>query len=410
MSDMLDIAKITLLAAREGGRLALDALGDLVGTAQPLREEQVLQPGVLARFFDEGATGVLPAGVELSGVASRGVPSVSSNCQTFVLDLQYPPGCEGPASVFLKVPMRSLATRWFLGVTNSWRLETHFFRHVAPGLPIRTPVTYAALARGTRFFVLQENLRDDPDVRLFTNPEMMSGPSLQLARRCLDTFARLHSAHAGLDRAAQQRLLPLEYHPFLSPTMGAVSRSLNRIALAPAKNKVPGVITPAVERAYRRTLQHWDTLLHDWFSGPLSLLHGDSHLGNFFVSGDDMGMLDFQAAHWGKGLRDVQYFLILALPDAVLAEHERDLVAYYVERREHYGAPLEGERAWRDYRSLSYHALMTMVVSVGLGALNEEQDELMAELLRRAVAALERLDYAGWLDSYLAEAAAERPA
>ncbi|MGB1139384.1 MAG: phosphotransferase [Halioglobus sp.] len=404
MSDMLDIANIALLAAREGGRLALDALGDGVGSALPLREEAVLQPAVLARFFEEGATGILPGTVELSSVSSRGVPSVSSNCQTFVLDLEYVEGSEGPESVFLKVPMQSLATRWFLGVTNSWRLETHFFRYVAPGLPIRTPVTYAALARGSRFFVVQENLRDDPSVTLFTNPDMMSGPPLELVRRCLDTFARLHSAHAGLDRAAQQALLPLEYHPFLSPAMGVVSKALNRIALGPARKKVPGVITPTVERAYRRTLQHWDTLLEDWFSGPLSLLHGDSHLGNFFVSGDEMGMLDFQAAHWGKGLRDVQYFLILALPDTVLAEHERELVAYYALRREHYGAPVDAEQAWRDYRSLSYHALMTMVVSVGLGALNEEQDALMAELLRRAAVALERLDYAGWLDGYLADA------
>jgi aminoglycoside phosphotransferase (APT) family kinase protein len=165
--------------------------------------------------------------------------------------------------------------------------------------------------------------------------------------------------------------------------------------------KLPGVITPGVERAYRRTLAHWDALLADWFAGPLSLVHGDSHLGNFFASGDDMGMLDFQAAHWGKGLRDVQYFLIMALPEPVLAAHERELVDYYVQCRARYGAPLEPERAWRDYRSLSYHALMTMVVSIGLGALNEEQDALMAEILRRAVAAVERLDYPGWLDAYL---------
>ena len=28
-----------------------------------------------------------------------------------------------------------------------------------------------------------------------------------------------------------------------------------------------------------------------------ALLHGDSHLGNFFVSGNEMGMLDWQATH-----------------------------------------------------------------------------------------------------------------
>ena len=402
MSDMLDSAKIGLLAAREGARLARDAVGDVAGTALPIAPRRALRPEALSGFFNVDGTGVLSAPVTVTAVARRGLPSVSSNCQTFVLDLEYAPGAAGPPSVFLKLPMQSLATRWFLGVTNSWRLESHVCRHLAPDLPIRTPVTYATAAPGSRFFLIQENLHDDPGVTLYTNPDMMAGPSLDLARRCLDTFARLHSVHAGLDRAAQQRLLPLAYHPFLSPSMGVVSKTLNRVALGPCMKKLPGVITPAVERAYRRTLAHWDQLLADWFDGPLSLLHGDSHLGNFFTCGDDMGMLDFQAAHWGKGLRDVQYFLIMALPEPLLARHERELVGYYVERRERHGAPIDAAQAWRDYRSLSYHALMTMVVSIGLGALNEEQDALMAEILRRAVAAIERLDYPGWLDAYLA--------
>ena len=35
------------------------------------------------------------------------------------------------------------------------------------------------------------------------------------------------------------------------------------------------------------------------------------------------------------------------------------------------------------------------------GALNEEQDELMTEVLRRAVAAVQRVDYADWLEKQL---------
>jgi len=401
MSHMLDVAKIALAGAREGGRLAVDAVADLSGSALPYRADLVTRPDTLERFFNQWGTGVLQAPVALAAVQRRGIPSISSNCQTMVLDLEYAGGCSGPGSIFVKVPMASLATRWFLGVVNSWRLETHFFRRVAADLPLRTPVTYAAHARGTRFFLVQENLHADPDVQLFTNPDMMQGPSIDLARRCLDTFARLHSAHVDLSWEEKKRLLPLDYHPFLSPSMGALSKALNRIALGPCKRKVPGAITPEIERAYRRTLSHWTELLGYWFGGPLSLLHGDSHLGNFFVSGDDMGMLDFQATHWGRGMRDVQYFLIMALPADVLAAGERELVSYYASRRAHYGAPLDEAQAWEEYRGLSYHALMTIVVSIGLGALNEEQDALMAEILRRAVAAQQRLDYPGWLDDFL---------
>lgn len=241
----------------------------------------------------------------------------------------------------------------------------------------------------------------DPDVTLFTNLDMVTGPTLEQARQCLDAFARLHAFHYGMEREQQLQILPLDYHPFLSPTMGVVSRNLNRLALQPCMKKRPAEIPAALAAAYRLTLTHWDALLEHWFSGPLSLLHGDSHLGNFFASGEKMGMLDWQAAHWGKGMRDVLYFLVDALPADVLAAHEAELVQYYVESRARYGEPIDAVQAWQDYRSFSFHALMTIVVSIGFGALNEEQDALMLEILRRAVAASERLDYAGWLHEFL---------
>ena len=91
----------------------------------------------------------------------------------------------------------------------------------------------------------------------------------------------------------------------------------------------------------------------------------------------------------------------LRLPADILASHERELVDYYVERRGHYGTAIDGEATWQEYRSFTYHTLMTIVVSIGFGALNEEQDVLMTEILSRAVAAVRRVDYAGWLHDFL---------
>ena len=82
----------------------------------------------------------------------------------------------------------------------------------------------------------------------------------------------------------------------------------------------------------------------------------------------------------------------------VLAAHERDLVNYYVERRGYHGTAIDADETWQEYRSFTFHTLMTIIVSIGFGALNEEQDALMAEILRRSVAAVQRVDYAGWLE------------
>ena len=399
--SVVDTTKLAVVAAREWGRLAADALGDVTGRAMPFRGRDVAQPQTLACLINRYGLQAGGQPVKINAVHRQDIPSVSSNCQNLVLSLEQPGEATLPDSVFLKLPMESLVTRWFFSIINSWRLESHFFRHVARDLPLRTPVTYATGWQGSRFFLIQENLHEDPQVELFTNPDMMTGPSLELVHRCLDTFARLHACHYDLSAAQREALLPLDYHPFLSPTMGVVSRNLSRLALKPCMKKRPGDIPDEVAVAYRSSVRHWDQLLDYWFRGPLSLLHGDSHLGNFFVSGDDMGMLDWQATHWGKGVRDVQYFLIDSLPADTLAAHERDLVNYYVARRAHYGTPIDAQETWQEYRSFTFHTLMTIVVSIGFGALNEEQDTLMAEILRRSVAAVQRVDYAGWLREFL---------
>ena len=399
---LIDTLQLSARAAAGLGSMARDAIGDWVGDSMPYRPAEMIAPDILSMMIERHAVAPFPHAPRIKTARRQDIPSVSSNCQCLLLSLEEDGESLLPASVFLKLPMESFAIRWFFSIIGSWRLEAHFSAHVAPSLPIRTPLTYAAAANRTRFFLVQENLREDPTVALFTNFDMLEGPSLEIVHRCLDTFARLHAVHVDLDRAQQDAILPMDLHLFLSPTLGVVSRNLNRLALAPCMKKQPGEIPPEVAAAYRDTVEHWDELLEFWFSGPLSLLHGDSHLGNFFSTGDDMGMLDWQAAHWGKGIRDVQYFLIDSLPAATLADHEQDLVAYYVSRRAAHGAPIDPSVSWEEYRSFTFHTLMTIIVSIGFGGLNQEQDSLMTEILRRAVAAVERADYPQWLGDFLA--------
>ena len=390
------------IIAAGGGRLLRDACGDITGSSLPYKAQDVATPAVLSGMLNSGALQPPATPVQLRSVERQPIPSVSSNCENLVLTIEQAGEQTLPRSLFVKLPMESLLTRWFFTIINAWQLESHFFRHVAHTQPLRTPITYATRHQRSRFYLVQENLHEDPDVELFTSLDMLSGPSLEQAYLCLDAFARLHARHFGLSAAQRDALLPLQYHLFLSPRMGLAARMLNRLALQPCMTKLPGAIPPSVAHAYQRSMDNWDALLTYWFSGPLSLLHGDSHLGNFFVSGDEMGMLDWQAAHWGKGIRDVQYFLTDSLPVDTLAANERELVDFYVQRRAHYGAAIEARQAWQDYRGFSFQSLMTIVVSIGYGALNAAQDALMAEVLKRNVAATLRLDYVGWLHDVLA--------
>ena len=395
----MDSLRLAALGLKAATRLGLDAVSP---ASLPYRAEDVRDPKVLSRLLNEGSLGLTDGPVEITRVTQQGIPSVSSNCENLVLSIEQGREAGLPSSIFVKIPMASWATRWFFSVIHSWKLESEFFRHVAADLPLLTPRTYATDWRGSRFYLVQENLNEDPGVELFTNPDMLAGPSLERVRQCLDTFARLHAIHFGLGAAEREAILPLTWHPFLSPTLGPVSRTLNRMGLAPCLKRYPGALPPEIEAAYRLSLEHWSRLRAHWFEGPLSLLHGDSHLGNFYVRGAEMGMLDWQAVHWGKGIRDVEYFLVDSLPAEVLAAHERELVDYYCARRAVHGEPIDPEQTWQDYRGFTFHTLMTIVVSIGFGALNEDQDRLMREILSRTVAAAQRVDYPGWLRGLLA--------
>jgi aminoglycoside phosphotransferase (APT) family kinase protein len=194
--------------------------------------------------------------------------------------------------------------------------------------------------------------------------------------------------------------VPLDLHPFLSPSLAPVMLAVNRLAVAPCRERAPDVFDGECAALYRRALHHWETLAKAWYREPLTLVHGDSHLGNFFETGDEMGMIDFQGAHWSQGIRDVQYFLINSMPAERLAEHERELVAGYCEARARLGAPLAADEAWEQYRGFSFQTLMTAVVSLGLGSFTDS-DAVIRAMLERAVAAMRRLGFAEWLDARL---------
>jgi hypothetical protein len=399
---LVQVAQLVLSAIKQGVQILGDAIGDRMGTSFPYKPEIITQAPELAGIINDYGVEPLAGPAEIEAVEVLGIPCVSSNCNNIVVKITQPGSNRAlPDSLFIKLPSPSLVTRWFFNIIESWKLESYFFRHVAHTLPIRTPKTYAVVTRGTRFCLVQEDLNADPDVQLFTNFDMLQGPSIERVRQCLDTFAKMHATHYDLSEAERTALLPLDYHPFFGKNMRVLSRALNKVALGPCRRRVPGVISDELAQVYQKTLANWDAMVEHWFAGNLSLCHGDSHLGNFFVSGDEMGMLDFQATHWGNGIRDVQYFLIDSLPADILAEHERELVNYYVQRRAVHGTALDFETSWEQYRSFTYHTWMTIVVSIGLAAMSEEQDGLMAEILRRSVAAIERVDYPGWLEDYL---------
>ncbi len=383
-------------------RLMADAVGEPFGFSIPLSPERIATPEFLNTLLREHSVDPALHGLVVDRASILDIKSVSSNCNNSVLSIEGHGVDDGPVpdSLFLKQPAPELLTRAFCSMIRIWELECRFYRDVAPRLPIRTPKAWAVEHRGTRFALLLENLHADPEVQLFTNPDMMKGPSLQLAKRCLATLAKLHASFAGLAPAEREALLPRELHPYISPHMREISKVISAVSIEPCRKKAPHLLTPECVALLKRVMARWDVLLDWWYQEPLTLAHGDSHLGNFFVDGDEMGMIDWQAAQWGKGMRDVQYFLIDSLPAELLAAHEEELVRFYLAELEGQGVKLPFEEAWEQYRAYSFQTFLTIVVSIGSGSM-VGMDWVMEEILARSIAAIERLHFAEWAEANL---------
>ena len=180
-----------------------------------------------------------------------------------------------------------------------------------------------------------------------------------------------------------------------------MTRALNAAAIGPAHRTAPDIFGEEHAALCRQATDKWDALVDAWYSEPLTLIHGDSHLANCFEyttpAGPRIGMIDFQGMHWCKGIRDIQYFLINSLEPKLLAEHEDELIDFYLAELRERGVVLDADDAREQYRAFSFQTLMVAVTSTGLGSLTE-RDATLRTVLRRSVAAIERLRFGDWLD------------
>lgn len=395
---------LALRVAGALGRIALDRLDEARGRSLPRTPEQLGDPRVLNELLVEHAPS---EAVPLPPVRSARLPGVnfeSSNCTNFLVEVEFERGpAEGlPRTLYAKLPPPEIATRAFANATGFWESEVTFCQRLATRVPIETPRVYAAARRGARFVLLLENLHERPGMRLFLNRDMAAGSTPERSRLCLETFAKLHAAFWNLPVHEREALLPMRLHAHLATGARARSRTMAQAAIAPAHRKAPDVFRAQHVEICRLAIAKWDALVDAWFEEPLTLLHGDSHLANCFEHPTDepgrtaMGLLDFQGVHWGQGIRDVQYHLIDSIEPALLAECEGALVDDYLAALARGGVQLERARAWEQYRALSFQTLVVAVVSLGLGSMTE-REETMRTVLKRSVAAMERLSFGDWL-------------
>lgn len=156
-----------------------------------------------------------------------------------------------------------------------------------------------------------------------------------------------------------------------------------------------------VKDAIALVLSDYDKLFRYCAEVANTMIHGDSHMGNIFLSGNRslVGFVDFQCVAEANSIHDIAYHLIFSCPTEVLTQHEEMFIRFYLQELHEallhsnnpdYAKEVPSyEEAVRLYRVHAIHALLAALHILGLVKIIA--DDFSTTLLRRCVEACHRL-------------------
>jgi hypothetical protein len=192
-------------------------------------------------------------------------------------------------------------------------------------LPVDHPRPYRVIIDrpGLDYAIVMEDLdRRGADPRDATRPLTVD----QVANG-LRGLARLHGRYWGFSSATHPQLAWVQTW---APTPGFQLGLRRRvpIGLERAANALPGEVA---QYDGDEVVDLWVRFVSSLTDGPMTLLHGDPHIGNTYVlPDDDVGFLDWEVVRRGNWSHDVGYFLVGALTEGDRRRCQQDLVDEYL--------------------------------------------------------------------------------
>lgn len=304
-------------------------------------------------------------------------------------------GKEGglPANLFIKSSPLSAKNRVMVAALDMAVNEVHFYNEAAASLKGVVPKAWFAYAgMGARFLIVLDDI-----VAAGGRPYALADRcEIGHARGVIDAFADLHSQFWNSPRFSQDLTWARTWSS--RPGYAVLKQFYSRGRAGALKLGRPEV-TSAVRAVSAALDDHAAAYYREFETGPLTLLHGDSHLGNTFSTSDGRsGLLDWQVVWQGPGLREVSYWMTTGLEPEVRRAHERELLERYLDGLRSGGVPdtPNYDSAFERYRLFSAEAWDATAMTINWPGLQAEENAEAA--WRRACAAVEDLDTASLIN------------
>jgi aminoglycoside phosphotransferase (APT) family kinase protein len=218
--------------------------------------------------------------------------------------------------------------------------ESDFYQRIAPHLTLRTPSCAAVVAdreAGRGFLIMTDLVAAGARFCLAREPF-----GIEQTAQTLEQIARLH---ARSDLLSANDWIPCRAEAianrpmFSAEKLQLLMRDARRGDL-PDRTLNAALLLEGMKRLAARNAQR-----------PQTLLHGDCHGGNVYMTANGPGFTDWQLIQRGNWALDVAYHIAAVLPAETAEREERRLLDHYLDMLGRHGgrAPPRNE-AWEDYR------------------------------------------------------------
>jgi hypothetical protein len=292
-----------------------------------------------------------------------------------------------PATVFVKLAPFDERQRKFVNVQGMGVVEARLYRDLAPELPVRVPRVWYAEFEGTgtgvddRYVMVLEDL-------VASGCRFPAREDADIEARITDIVEQLALLHAQYWESP--RFAPDDDLTWL-PTGtagGDGGASMVQMAIDNLADRLPDGFVPLAE-AY---IESAPEVLGAYREGECTLVHGDPHLGNLFVDGDDptlTGFLDWAVVSRAPAVRDVAYVLSASTPTELRRARERALLARYREILAEHGVTLDADLAWEQYRLFTIYGWCCATCTAAMGSRWQPEHIGLGGTERGTIAALD---------------------
>lgn len=260
--------------------------------------------------------------------------------------------------------------------------EPGFFKHLRPELDIEAPRGFhsAVDERSGRSISLLEDI-------VSTKGASFCTPATPIGRAQIEdllrTMATWHARYWDDQDLERHRWLkpPRAHFANLDRLIGMSKRS--QVGARRAATVLPDILPAQHDRLYRAL----ERSLEIASAGPQTFLHGDSHIGNTYITAAGrMGFTDWQVVLRGSWAYDFAYVVSSGLAVADRRAWERDLLTGYLERLAACGAPApDFDTAWLAYRQQALYPYFIWLSTIGHSAIQPkyQPDEISLGIIER---------------------------